>query len=79
VNKTEVLNVLKYIKGAYNRFEINEETPKVYNDFLKGQEFEKVMHRLKEHIKRSKFEPTITDLLPPREEKEVEPYFRPNS
>lgn len=75
----QVLEVLKYVKGAYNRFEINEEMPKVYFDFLKDQEFERVMHRLKEHIKKSKFEPTITDLLPPREDKEVEPYFRPNS
>jgi hypothetical protein len=79
VDLKQVLEVLKYVKGAYNRFEINEEMPKVYFDFLKGEEFEKVMHRLKEHIKKSKFEPTISDLLPKRKEKEVELYFRPSS
>lgn len=72
MDKTEVLEVLKYIKGAYNRFEINEEMPRVYNDFLKDQEFSKVMYRLKIHIRASKFEPTIADLLPSREEIEKE-------
>lgn len=66
----QVLELLKFIKGAYNRFDINEEMPRVWNEFLKEEPFEMAMQRLKRHIKYSKYEPTISDLLPSKDERE---------
>jgi hypothetical protein len=68
----KALEVLQYIRGAYNRFEINEYMPKVYAEFLKDEPFDKVMIRLKKHIKTSKYEPTISELLASRDELDKE-------
>lgn len=59
----QVLDVLKFIKGAYSRFEINEEMPRVWYEFLKDEKYETVIARLKKHISNSKFEPSIHDLV----------------
>lgn len=66
----KALEVLQFIRGAYNRFEINEYMPKVYAEFLKDEPFNKVMERLKRHIKTSKYEPAISDLLASKNELE---------
>lgn len=66
----QVLEVLKTIRGAYNRFEINEEMPRVWHETLKDEPYDLVIKRLKRHIRESKYEPTMSDLLPNKEERE---------
>jgi F0F1-type ATP synthase gamma subunit len=66
----QVHELLKEIKGAFNRFEINEEMPRVWFKHLKDEKYEKVVSRLNKHIHTSRFEPTISDLLPSKEERE---------
>ena len=63
MNSNQVHEVLKFIRGAHHRFEINEEMPRVWFKFLKDESFDTVMNRLERHIKDSKFEPTIHDLI----------------
>ena len=70
----EIMELLKYIKGAYPRFDITENTIDVWYDFLSDQSLTKVMKRLQRHISESRFEPTISDLLPTRQEKEKESF-----
>lgn len=63
MKKSEIVELLKYISGAYSRFTVNENTPVTWYDMMKEQDFEKTMVLLKKHISESKFEPTISDLL----------------
>lgn len=63
MNKTEVVELIKFINGAYPRFTINENTPSTWYEMIQHQTFEKTMERLKSHILTSKFEPTISDLF----------------
>ena len=77
--KSEVIELLKYISGAYGRFAMNENTPNVWLDVLKDQSFDKTMFLLKKHIAESRFEPSISDLVnnykPEQKEKEVQIYY----
>lgn len=59
----QVLEVLKFIRGSYSRFEINEEMPRVWLEFLKDESFDMVMNRIKKHVKSSEFPPTIHNLI----------------
>lgn len=66
----ETIELLKVIKGAYGKFEIHPQTPEVWHTFLESEKLEEVVKRLQKHTRSSRFEPTISDLLPSKEEKE---------
>lgn len=58
-----VLNILKYLKGAYgNRFEINDNTPTVWYDVLKHTDYETVMSYIRMHATEKEFPPSLADL-----------------
>jgi hypothetical protein len=61
---SEVLELLKTIKLAYFRFEVNEEVARLWYSFLCEESYDDVKARLVKHIRESKFEPTISELLP---------------
>ena len=59
---SEVMTLLRYIKGAYPRFEMTEDAVDVWYDFLKDYPFETAREGLKKHIEESAFQPTISDI-----------------
>lgn len=63
MKKEEVKELLKTIKGAYPKFEINEKTLDVWSMVLDEQLQETVLENLKSHILKSKFEPSISELV----------------
>lgn len=63
MTKQELIELLKYIVVAYPRFEIVEDTPKIWHDFLKDESYDVVLERLKTHIRESKYMPSISELL----------------
>lgn len=63
MNKTEVVEFLEFISGAYGRFIINENTPIVWHVMLKNQSYEATMNVFKKHIASSRFEPALSDLI----------------
>lgn len=82
MNKNEVIEILRFINGAYGRFVINDNTPTVWHEMLKDQDFDKTVVVLKNHISESKYEPAISDLIQKKDktkEKVVDLYFGPNS
>lgn len=66
----EVIEMLKDIKGTYGKFEINERTPARWFNHLEAETTENVLRRLNKHERESKFEPSVSDLLPNKEERE---------
>lgn len=63
MNKDEVVEVLKFIYGAYPKFQFNEETPKVWTRLLGNVSYEIAINRVINHIKTSSFEPNIHHIL----------------
>lgn len=66
----EVIELLKDIKGTWYKFEINERTPKMWFKHLEAETTENVIKRLSKHERESRFEPTVSDLLPNKEERD---------
>jgi type III secretory pathway component EscV len=63
----EVLDVFEAIVEYYPNFQdksddINK-TAQAWHIFLKDVEFESVMHNLTQHVKTSRFAPTVSDLI----------------
>lgn len=63
MNKEEVVDILKFILGAYPKFQINEETPRVWHKMLESVSHETAMKRVITHIKTNTFEPTLHNIL----------------
>ncbi|WP_158560294.1 replicative helicase loader/inhibitor [Paenibacillus contaminans] len=63
MDNNQVLDILRFIKGAYHRFEINEDMPRVWMSILQKEDYDVVMQRLERHIRTSRYEPTIHDLI----------------
>lgn len=68
----QVVELLEEIKGAYPKFEIYKTTPRVWQKYLSEHSVESTYWRLERHIKESRFEPTIHDLLPTKEDRRRE-------
>lgn len=64
MNKEEVKELLKYIKGAYPRFEINEMTLTVWAKAFEKQEKEEVYDKFNKHMVISEFAPAISQIMP---------------
>lgn len=65
MNKLEVVEILKFINGGYSRFQLKEDMPTVWYEFLKDEDKDTVWARLKGFMSTSSFEPTVSDLLKP--------------
>ncbi len=62
MTKSEVFEILHTINAAYSRFEVTDDRVVLWSEMLQGMDFEKVMNRLKQHIKERPFPPTIAEI-----------------
>jgi hypothetical protein len=63
LNYNQALKILKTITVFYQNFVITEEKAKEWALELQEYDFDGVQMNLKEHVKASKFPPTLADLL----------------
>lgn len=63
MKQTEMANFLAMIKTAYPYFEITEAGVKLWHLMLQDLEYKDAQARLAQHIRTSKFAPTIAELL----------------
>ncbi|WP_025727743.1 replicative helicase loader/inhibitor [Heyndrickxia ginsengihumi] len=71
MKEEEVFQILHTINAAYSRFEVTDDRIILWNEMLIDMNFEKVMSRLKAHIREKPFPPTIAEITvhePPRNE-----------
>lgn len=62
MNADQILKILKTINSAYSRFDVTDDRIALWGDMLKDMDFNKVMHRLKTHIKDKPFPPSISEI-----------------
>lgn len=63
MNKAEVAKLLTVIKIAYPNFEVSESVVNLWYVMLKEMPFAKAERNLREHITKSKFPPTIAEVV----------------
>lgn len=62
MTEDEVFEILHTINAAYARFELTDDRILLWNEMLQPMNFEKVMARLKAHIKQKPFPPSIAEI-----------------
>ncbi|MCK0471420.1 replicative helicase loader/inhibitor [Halalkalibacter sp. APA_J-10(15)] len=62
MNSEQAAEILLTIKDVYPRFELNERKTAILVPVLKKMDFEGVMAKLKEHIGKHPFPPTIAEI-----------------
>ncbi|OMD69163.1 hypothetical protein BSK48_16945 [Paenibacillus odorifer] len=68
LEKQEALLILLQIKTAYPNFNLDNDTKNLWTQFLMETDAETAAHNLRDHIKQSKFQPTIHEIVKPNEE-----------
>lgn len=58
----QAMTILEHISAAYARFEITEKRVEVWLEHLMEMPYEKVLARLKAHIKQKPFPPSIAEI-----------------
>ena len=62
MNKSETIKLFTLINNTYDIFEISEEKLELWTYMLSDQDFEDVVANFKEHVKREKYPPAISEL-----------------
>jgi len=62
VNKKQVVEIFKLIKSVYPNFEVDQMKVDTWSKVMKGQDYERVIIKLEEHMKTNKFPPTIAEI-----------------
>jgi hypothetical protein len=62
MTKKEVINLLILIESVYSTCIIKDETIQQWFEFCSEMDYEKVMTKLKNHIRKSPFPPAIADI-----------------
>lgn len=62
MTKKEVINLLILIESVYSTCIIKDETIQKWFEFCSEMDYEKVMTKLKNHIRKSPFPPAIADI-----------------
>jgi hypothetical protein len=62
MTKKEVVNLLILIESVYANFVFKDETVQQWFQFCSEMDFEKVMVKLKNHIRKSPYPPAIVDI-----------------
>lgn len=73
MNREDVKTLFKLIIDNYPTFEVNAGKVDTWHEIMHDQNFNRVMHTAKEHIKKNKFPPVIADLY-----REVRPEHNKN-
>ena len=63
MKQTETAILLKTIKTAYPYFEITKEVAGLWHEFMKDITMQQAQINLRDHIRSSKFAPTIADIV----------------
>lgn len=58
----QAMSILEHISAAYSRFDITEKRVEVWLEHLLDMPYEKVMARVKHHIKEKPFPPAIAEI-----------------
>lgn len=58
----QAVTILEYISAAYPRFEITEKRVEIWVEQLANMPYEKVLARLKQHIKEKPFPPSVAEI-----------------
>ncbi len=69
MNSKDAKQFIKHINDAYPTFEPTPGRVKLWVEYLEDVPFEKAMERLKNHISKSKFAPSISEILNAEKEK----------
>lgn len=73
MTRDQLKTVFKILANVYPNFEVSSEKLDIWHEFLKDQDYDVVLERVKTHVKEKKFPPTIADL---REQQEkIPPYY----
>lgn len=62
MNKSQVLSILETIAESYSNFDLTKKKAEVWSEFLSDMPYEKVKSKLHDHIRTSKFPPTIAEI-----------------
>ncbi|WP_180960236.1 replicative helicase loader/inhibitor [Neobacillus cucumis] len=62
MTKEEVINLLVLIELVYSNFLVKDETVLLWFQYCSEMDYEKVMTKLKNHIRKSPFPPVISDI-----------------
>lgn len=62
MNKAETIKLFTLINNSYDMFEISEEKLELWSYMLSDQNFEDVVANFREHVKKEKYPPAISDL-----------------
>lgn len=63
MKQTETARFLAVVKTAYPHFEISNEVARLWHEFLEEIDYQTAQANLREHIKSSRFPPTIADIV----------------
>ncbi|WP_416729230.1 replicative helicase loader/inhibitor [Fictibacillus sp. JL2B1089] len=62
MNKSQVLAILETIAESYSNFDLTKKKAEVWSEFLSDMPYEKVKTKLHDHIRTSKFPPSIAEI-----------------
>jgi Loader and inhibitor of phage G40P len=62
MTKSEVVNILILIESVYSNFVFKDETVLQWFQFCSEMDYEKVLAKLKNHIRKSPYPPAIADI-----------------
>ena len=62
MTREQVVQLFKYIKMAYENFDVSSDKVDFWHESLKNQSFQNVLNKFKKHVKTNKYPPSISDL-----------------
>src|SRR5690625_2846423 len=62
VNKKQIVEMFKLIKSVYPNFEVDQMKVDAWAKVMRGQDYDRIIIKLKEHKKTNKFPPTIAEI-----------------
>lgn len=73
MTNNQVISILRKIRTAYSKFEINEEVIQLWIELLVNMPYEKVLDNLNNHIKTNPYAPNVAQIA--AEEKVVNTFI----
>ncbi|MGD6872991.1 replicative helicase loader/inhibitor [Sutcliffiella horikoshii] len=71
MTREQVVQLFKYIKMAYENFDVSSDKVDFWHESIKNQSLQNVLNRFKKHVKTNKYPPTISDIYEEPSESKV--------